>query len=132
MDAKKQIFKDPEGRYSIVIPSAWEYVKQEETDNKDLHQFEIRASGGFQISCIPLNDHISKMIAFYKILPHDFNLPHISFLEEFRQKPTVDIYNWMALINDQFIVASYFYNPELSESKEDGLELWIFEWHFEI
>lgn len=123
MDAKRQIFKDPEGKFSIAIPAQWKYEEKKETDKKTLHQFQVSPRCVFQISFNQVNDHIAQVVAHHKILPHDFSLPNISYVEKYHNKPDREVYNWMALIDDQFIFALYFYDPKVKDLKNLGLEL---------
>lgn len=123
MDAERKIFKEPDGKFSISIPSNWKYIKAKEVGKNITHQFEIAPGRVFQISCNRIDGHISKVIAYNKIIPHDFDLPNISFLEKFHYKFATVEYHWMALIEDKFIFAAYYYNPQSGERNDMGLEL---------
>jgi hypothetical protein len=123
MDAKKAMFKDPEGKFAVIISPKWKYNKKKETDRPRLHQFQISPGCVFQISCNPINEQISDLIEDNKILPHDFELPNISFVEKYQQKSSVEMYNWMALIDGQFFFAAYYFDPSSKDKRDVGLEL---------
>lgn len=122
-DNIKAIFKDPDGKYGFVFPSKWELIKKFPTDIKNLHQFEVSDSCVFQISCNQINDHILGIVKENKIAPHDFSLPNVSFVETTMTKADIILYHWMAVIGNDFYMAVYFFDPEIKDQKEVGLEL---------
>lgn len=123
MDAKKAIFKDPEGKFAIIISPKWKYNKKKDSDRQRLNQFHVSPGCVFQISCNQINEQISDLIKDHKILPHDFDLPNISFIEKYQQNASVEMYNWMALIDGQFFFAAYYFNPSSKDKRDIGLEL---------
>lgn len=123
MDAKKAIFKDPEGNFAIIIGSDWKYGKKEENGRKLLHQFEVSQGCVFQISCNPITEKISEVIARNKLLPHNFDLPNVSFVESYHDRPPMEVYSWMAHIGEHFFMAAFFFNPQLKDKKDLGMEL---------
>lgn len=123
MKEKNVFFKDPEGKYVIMTPPRWTYVEKKETGRENLHQFQISPECIFQISCHHINDYISAVIESNKILPHDFDLANISFVEKYQQKENKEIYNWIAQIDEMFYMASYYFDSRSKDPKEVGLEL---------
>lgn len=123
MKEKNIFFKDPDGKYVIMTPPKWIYVEKNETGKGNLHQFQISPECIFQISCHHINDYISAVIESNKILPHDFDLANISFVEQYQQKGNKEVYNWMAQIDGMFYMASYYFDSRSKDHKEVGLEL---------
>lgn len=115
------IFKDPDGKFSIALPKNWKY--NENAAKKSLHQFEISPGEIFQISVNPINERIEQIIEQKKIIPHDNNLPNISYVEDYAYHPPKELYQWMALVEEQFILATYFFETKSKDKKELGLEL---------
>jgi len=120
---KKEIlkFEDPNGKFAIGVYSDWKYNKG--NNNEGLHQFEVSKECVFQISCRPINDHISKIIEANKIMPHDFTLPNLSYHETYKESDDMHLYNWMCPVDDHLILAMYFYNPKVKDQKDIGLDL---------
>ncbi|WP_333624543.1 hypothetical protein [Sphingobacterium siyangense] len=119
---ENKIFKDPGGKYSLKIPKQWKLHKKSPTDRKNLHQFETGNSCIFQISCNQITDHIAGLIKENNIIPHDFSLPNISFIEKYVEQQDVVLYHWMAVIGDYFFMAIYFFGREII-NKNLGLDL---------
>lgn len=117
------IFKEPEGKFSLPVPKGWKYVKHDDKSRKNLHQFQITPSEVFQISLNPVNDRIAEMIKQKAIIPHDPSMPNISYIEDYLVQPPREMYQWMALIDDQFIFAVYFFEPNLKDMKKLGIDL---------
>lgn len=124
LNSKITIFKDPEGKFSLMVPASWKYHEKTGDDNKSLHQFEAAKDRVFQISVNTINDHISKIISANKLIPHDLNLPCISFTEDFQINSSTEAYSWMAVINDQFVFALYYFDANTKDRKNIGLELY--------
>ncbi len=116
-------FKAPQGKYTILINSNWTYNTKKDARKPNLNQFEVSQDCVFQISCNPVNDHIAQVIAGNKLIPQDKNLPNLSFIEDFRIGPEMEVYNWMAVVEDQFFFAMFFFNKETKDRKKLGLEL---------
>lgn len=123
MKSKLTTFKDPEGKFSLMVPTSWKYHEEKELDKKNLHQFEAAKNAVFQISVNPINDRISEIISVNKIIPHDPNLPCISFIEDFQINSTMEVYSWMAVVNDQFVFAMFYFDLKRRDRENLGLEL---------
>lgn len=123
MSEEKKKFSDPEGKFSIIISPKWEYRAVDETSRKGLHQFEVSPGCVFQISCNILNDHISEIVSQKKIIPHDFSLPNISFVENHQNRSNFESYDWMALIDNHFYLALYYFDPKLKNPKDIAVDL---------
>jgi hypothetical protein len=121
---KLSIFNDPEGKFSMMIPSSWKYYVENTTNNKNLHQFEVGPEIVFQISVNPIDDHISEIITGNNIIPHDTNLPSISFIEKFKIHASMEMYSWMAVVNNQFVLALCYFNSQKVDHKELGMLLY--------
>ncbi|MET3606977.1 hypothetical protein ABIC74_000819 [Mucilaginibacter rubeus] len=118
------LFKDPEGKYSILIKPEWKYNNEFKGPNENLRQFEVSPKCVFQISCNSLNDGLSKLIDRNKIIPQDKSLPNYSFIEDYEVKSDIEMYSWVALIDDQFFIAAFFFDPKIKDRKNLGLELY--------
>ena len=117
-------FKDPKGKYSILIDPNWKYNPNKDAGRPNLNQFEISPDCVFQISCNPINDRVSQIIAANKLIPQDKGLPNLSFIEDYQTGPDMEMYNWMAVIEDQFFLAMFFFNPAIKDMKNLGFELY--------
>ncbi|SUJ25734.1 Uncharacterised protein [Sphingobacterium multivorum] len=118
-----RIFKDPKGKYAFFIPAKWKLSKKDAKDDQNTNQFQVNDTVMFRISCHKINDHIATIIKENKILPHDFRLPNISFVEKFIAKPEAIIYNWMAVVDDNFFMAVYFFSPGTMNEEDVGSDL---------
>ena len=122
MKTENTIFADPNGKFEIVIPEKWKYVKP---GNNNVYpcQFEISPDDTFQISCRPINDHIVELIADNDFKTYDFSLPNLSFYEFYKPEKKLISYIWMQPIDDHFIMAMYIYDPLKVDTKNLGLLL---------
>ena len=123
MKQDKTIFKDPQGMYSLNIPSFWNYKEKEESDKKSLHQFMAGDNSYFQISVNPIDDRIAQTISEKNIIPHDFTLPNLSFVENFEDRYPMEVYSWMAVVGSKFIFAMYYFNRDKKKLKNLALDL---------
>lgn len=123
MAKKKGLFKDPNGNFIITIPDDWAFNNDEPTIKKGLYQFEVSEDCVFQISCRPVNERILKIINGNKIIKHDFNLPNISYLEKCKFEKDLHMYTWMCYIEDFLMLGTYYYNPDVKQKIEIGLDL---------
>ncbi|WP_207424970.1 hypothetical protein [Pedobacter sp. SYSU D00535] len=119
-----KLFKDPESIFSIMIPTSWTYNEKKELGRENLHQFEVVPGTVFQISANPVNERIANIIEANNIIPHDFSLPEISFIEDFQNTSSMQVYTWMALIVDKFFLAVYYYDKKIKEQRNHGLDLY--------
>ena len=118
----KKLFKDPDEKYVISIPAEWKYAGIDKCNIK-LHQFEISSGCFFQISRNEFTERVNSLIIENKIIPHDFDLPNKSFVEKYYELNDRSIYSWMAVIDDSFFHAVYFFDKKTKNSQEIGLEL---------
>ncbi len=124
MKSKQSVFIDPLGKFRISILPEWEYNQNNESEKKGgPYQFGISESCVFQISCKPINDHISKIITDNKFNTYDFSQPTVSFYEKFIENVDITSYVWMCPIEDYFIFAMYYYDPAVKNPKDIGLDL---------
>lgn len=120
MDKEIRTFKDPKGKFAIGVSSNWKYHKSK---TNGLHQFEVSETCVFQISCRPINNHISEIIESNDIEFHDFDLPNISYHESYVEQENLHSYIWMCPLDDHFITSMYYYDPRVKPLKDVGLEL---------
>jgi hypothetical protein len=118
------IFIDPEGKFSMMIPLSWKHYTENAASNNNLHLFEVSPDIVFQISVSPIDDHISAIISENNIIPHDANLPAISFIEKFQIHAEMDVYSWMALIDNQFVLAMCYFDAKKVDHKNLGIVLY--------
>lgn len=116
-------FKDPQGKFTILVNPDWKYNNIKDTRKPNLNQFEVTSDCVFQISCNPINERISQVIRAKKLIAQDKTMPNFSFVEDYQISEDVEMYNWMALVDDQFFFAMFFFNPETKDRKKLGWEL---------
>lgn len=123
MNDKVGAFTDPKGIYTIMIPPNFIHEEIEINQERSMHQFKAIDGSIFRISCLTLDEKYLRIVEKENLVPHDFSLPNISFIEKFHKLDTCEVYVWMALIDDSLFVANYEYVLNDIDKNLLGLEL---------
>jgi hypothetical protein len=104
-------FIDPKGNYIFFIPNDWGYrngmydAKETDPDSFELYEKSV---GCFQISCNPINKgEIPKLIENNKLKTQDVGKNNLEFTERHILTEKFDMYLWLAVVNDKFIMCKY-------------------------
>ena len=103
------------------MPDSWQIENKSLKDNGP-YQFTIDKKMMFQISCVPIDEHIQEIIKYDKLSVHDFRMPNYSFKETTETNSIPSFYKWLCWIEDYLIMAVLFYDPRTS-TKDFALDL---------
>lgn len=115
-------FIDPKGDYLFSIPIEWG-CKNGIFDAKknDPNSFELYENpvGCFQISCNPIyKGEIPKLIKSNALITQKIGANNLTFKEHFVSTDKFDMYLWMAVVKDKFIMCKYIYDSDKRENKK--------------
>lgn len=114
-------FTSPNKKFLIGLPDNWE-VENKSLKGDGPYQFLINENMMFQISCVPIDEHIKQVIKHNKLSIHDFQMPNYSFKETANTNSIPSFYSWLCWVEDYLIMAVLFYDPRTSP-KEFPLDL---------
>jgi len=109
-------FIDPKGNYILFIPIEWGYKNgmydaiETAPDSFELYEDSV---GCFQISCNSINQgKIPVLIENNKLEPQKRGVKELNFTENQILAEKFDIYMWMAVIEDKFLMCKYIYDSD--------------------
>lgn len=118
----KKTFLENNGQFIIEIPIEWGYKNPEfNAKENEPHSFELyeESIGCFQISCKPKTiGNIPELIKNRKLKPQEIGQDNIDFQESFVPAEKFDMYLWMAVVEEYFVMCKYIYDAPKRESSE--------------
>jgi hypothetical protein len=120
-----KLYTDITGKFQMFIPVEWEFknptfYKNQNTPNA-FGQYD-NTVGAFQISCKPINQHISELIKG-KDLTIQKSEEQLQFTEDIAQTKKFHTYLWMCAVDDHFILITYIFDSKISKRKSTINEL---------
>lgn len=117
-----KIFLENKGQFIIHIPVEWGYKNPEfGAKENEPHSFELyeKSIGCFQITCKPkTTGKIPELIESKKLKTQEIGKINLEFQENFAPTDKFDMYLWMAVVGDYFIMCKYIYDaPKRNTSK---------------
>jgi uncharacterized protein YutE (UPF0331/DUF86 family) len=113
-------FIDPKGNYIFFIPIEWGYrngmydAKVNDPDSFELYEKSV---GCFQISCNSVSKgEIPKLIKANELKTQKVGINNLKFKERFFPAEKFDMYLWMAVVADKFIMCKYIYDSKKREN----------------
>jgi hypothetical protein len=115
-------FIDPKGDYIFFIPNEWGYrngmYDAKETDPNSFELYE-NSVGCFQISCSPITKgEIPKLIENNKLKTQEVGKINLDFTERHVPTDKFDMYLWLAVVDDKFIMCKYISDFDKKENKK--------------
>ena len=115
-------FIDPKGNYMFLIPNEWGYRNgMQEAKETDPDSFELyeKSVGCFQIGCKPKTTaEIPNLIKRDHLRTQGVGCNDLEFSEKYMSTGKFDVYIWMAVVGDKFIMCKYIYDTDKKESKK--------------
>jgi hypothetical protein len=116
----KKTFLENNGQFIIEIPIEWGYKNPEfNAKENEPHSFELyeKSVGCFQITCkLKTTGSIPELIESKKLKSQEIGKANIEFQDSFVPTEKFDIYFWMAVVEDYFIMCKYIYDALKRES----------------
>lgn len=113
-------FIDPEGNFIFSFPNDWSYKNNEYESKEPMpHSFEFyeNSVGCFQINCKTKNsDELKEFVKHYNLTIQEEDTKELKFVEKFIVGKDYDLFSWMALVEDKFLLCSYTYASENRDS----------------
>lgn len=120
-------FIDPSGNYIFIIPNEWGYmnvIRKTEANAPDSFELYENSIGCFQISCNDKNQgRIPEMISANKLETQKSGTNNLKFIEKYISELKYDLYLWIAVVEDKFIMCKYIYDHEKKDTQEIKDEL---------
>jgi len=115
-------FIDPNGNYSLMIPSLWGYSNPlHDYKTTDPESFELYDNpvGCFQISCNPsTKGKIPELIKNNSLAAQQSGKENLDFVEKYIPSPKFDMYLWFALVDNKFMMCKYIYDAVKRDTEE--------------
>lgn len=113
-------FIDTNGDFIFMIPNEWGYRNgMYDAKPTDPHSFELyeKSIGCFQINCKASNyGGIPKLIKNNKLKNQEKGKTDLNFTERFIPNEKFDMYVWMAVVGDKFLLCKYIYDADKREN----------------
>jgi len=123
----KKTFLENNGLFIIQIPVEWGYKNPEyDAKENEPHSFELyeKSIGCFQISCKPkTTGKIPERIKSKKLKTQEIGKTNLEFQESFVPTKKFDVYFWMAVVEDYFIMFKYIYDAPKRETPKIKAEI---------
>ncbi|MFC5196614.1 hypothetical protein ACFPH8_14825 [Bizionia hallyeonensis] len=120
-------FIDPKGNYIFFIPNEWGYrngmyeAKENDPDSFELYEKSV---GCFQITCKSKTiGEIPNLIQTHKLKTQAVGTNNLEFSEKYVSSEKFDVYFWMAVVDDKFLMCKYIYDSDKKESKKVKTEI---------
>lgn len=120
-----KLFTGSSGKFQMFIPIEWEYKNPSFYSNEQAPEsFEkyTKMIGAFQISCKPVNKHISDLISLYNLTIHNSSESTLHFKEIFAKNKGLNIHTWMSAVDDHFFLATYIYGKKKSKKELNSVK----------
>ena len=118
---------DPKGNYIFFIPIEWGNKNgMYDAVNSDIESFELydKSVGCFQISCSPITKgEIPKLIKSHALPTQKVGIDNLMFKEIFVPSNKFDLYLWIAVVSDKFIMCKYIYDAKNREKTKVTKEI---------
>lgn len=104
----------------MYIPLEWEYKNPSFSENKNVPESfgtYTKMKGAFQISCKPINFHISNLIKKNKLNTQKSDSTSLKFKEKYVKSGSTRSYIWMAAVDDHFFLATYIFRGRKSKKE---------------
>lgn len=115
-------FIDPKGDYIFFIPTEWGYrngmygAKETDPDTFELYENSV---GCFQISCNPkTKGELPKLIENNKLKTQELGKINLEFTEKYVSTKRFDMYLWLAVIKDKFVMCKYIYDADKKDNQK--------------
>lgn len=120
-------FIDPKGNYIFFIPNEWGYrngmYEAKETDPDSFELYE-KSVGCFQITCKPkTTGEIPNLIKTHQLKTQAVGTNNLEFSEKYISTEKFDVYFWMAVVDDKFLMCKYIYDTDKKDSKKVKAEI---------
>ena len=123
----KKNFLENNGLFIIQIPVEWGYKNPEfDAKENEPHSFELyeKSIGCFQITCKPkTTGKIRELIKSKKLKTQEIGKTNLEFQENFAPSEKFDVYFWMAIVEDYFIMCKYIYDAPKRKIAEIKAEI---------
>lgn len=120
-------FLEKNGQFIIEIPIEWSYKNPEfDSDENAALSFELyeKPIGCFQISSISKTiGNVPNLIQNKNLAIQEIGKNNIVFSESFIPSIKYDVFLWMALIGDSFVMCKYIYDTAKRESADIKTEI---------
>lgn len=129
-----KLYTDHSGKFQMYIPIDWQYKNPtyyNAVNDNNPQSFALYDDmlGAFQISCKPVNEHISKLIKVRKEPTQSSDAKTLSFSENINIFDSIEVYMFSCAVDDHFLFATYTitdkkenlrdkYNEELRKVRE--------------
>ena len=115
-------FIDPKGNYIFFIPTEWGYrngmydAKENDPDSFELYEKSV---GCFQISCSPISKgEIPNLIKNNNLKTQRIGKINLDFLEKHIPTEKFNMYLWLAVVDDKFIMCKYISDSNKNKNKK--------------